>query len=322
LAVREDGQTGVNRLLPPGVNVFFAFGVAGTYQSGRLPDLTMPKRPRQHDQSLADLRHEIDHIDEAMHGLLIQRGDIIERLIAVKKTEETGSAFRPAREADMMRRLVKRHHGSLPLDTAESIWRVIISTFTYVQAPFSIHADLSTGDALMRDSARFHFGFTVPFEPHMGAASVVEAVSRSKGDLGLIPAFAIAGAGPWWAALEFDAAPKIIARLPFVERADHPAALPVFVISRVAADAMVTETEVWSMRVSGWNTASVNAVADLADVIAVPDRAFDGAALLVSVERGGIDAVSKSILKIGASIRSAALVGSHATRYTVPARKQ
>ena len=48
----------------------------------------------------------------------------------------------------------------------------------------------------------------------------------------------MAGAGAWWSALEFDAAPKIIARLPFVERADHPAALPVFVLSRVAADAM------------------------------------------------------------------------------------
>jgi len=280
----------------------------------------MPKRPSQKDQSLTDLRLEIDRIDEAMHELLIERGAIIERLIAVKKTEETGSAFRPAREAEMMRRLVKRHHGSLPLDTAESIWRVIISTFTYVQAPFAVHADLSAGDALMRDSARFHFGFTVPFEPHMGASSVVEAVSRSKGDLGLIPAFAIAGGGPWWAALEFDTAPKIIARLPFVERADHPAAMPVFVISRVAADAMVTETEVWSMRVSGWSAASINSVADLADVIAVPDRAFDGAALLVSVERGGIEAVSEALLKIGASIRSTTLVGSHATRYTVPSR--
>ena len=279
-------------------------------------------KPPPSPPSLAELRQEIDTIDAQMHNLLMQRGDIIDRLIQVKQTQEVGSAFRPAREADMMRRLVRRHRGILPLDTVESIWRVIISTFTYVQAPFAVHADLSAGDALMRDSARFHFGFTVPFVPHMGAASVVEAVSRSKGDLGLIPAFAIAGAGPWWAALEFDAAPKIIARLPFIERADHPAALPVFVISRVAADAMVTETEVWSLRVSGWNTASVNAVADLADVIAVPDRAFDGAALLVSVERGGIDAVSKTILKIGASIRSAALVGSHATRYTVPARKK
>ncbi|HXW48455.1 MAG TPA: chorismate mutase [Xanthobacteraceae bacterium] len=278
----------------------------------------MPKPPRKTEQSLAHLRHDIDRIDAAMHELLIERGQIIDRLIAVKKTEETGSAFRPAREADMMRRLVRRHHGSLPLDTVESMWRVIISTFTYVQAPFAVHADLSAGDALMRDSARFHFGFTVPFVPHMGAASVVEAVTESEGDLGLVPAFATSGAGPWWAALEFTSAPKIIARLPFVERADHPAALPVFVISRVSADAMVTETEVWSIRVSGWRAAAVHSLAELADVIAVPDSAFDGAALLVSVARGGIDAVSSALVNIGASIRSSALVGSHATRYTVP----
>jgi chorismate mutase len=279
---------------------------------------SMSKSPRRKQLSLADLRLKIDRIDEAMHALLIERGEIIDLLIAVKKTEESGSAFRPAREADMMRRLVQRHHGNLPLDTVESIWRVIISTFTYVQAPFSVHADLSAGDAMMRDSARFHFGFTVPFVPHMGAANVVEAVSQSKGDLGLVPAFAIAGAGPWWAALEFNAAPKIIARLPFVERSDHPAALPVFVISRVAAEAMVTETEVWSMRVSGWSANAVSAAAQFAELVAVPDRAFDGAAVLVSVARGGIGKVSDALVGIGASIRSQALVGSHANRYTVP----
>jgi len=277
----------------------------------------MSKTPRQDRPSLTDLRQDIDRIDAAMHALLMERGEIIDRLIAAKQTQETGSAFRPAREADIMRRLIERHRGNLPLDTAESIWRVIISTFTYVQAPFSVHADLSAGDAAMRDSARFHFGFTVPFVPHMGAASVVAAVTESKGDLGLVPAFAVAGAGPWWAALEFDTAPKIIARLPFVERADHPAALPVYVVSRAAADAMVTETEVWSMRVSGWRAASAGAVAATADVIAVPDQAFDGAALLASVKRGDIETVRKALVGIGASIRSAALVGSHATRYTV-----
>ncbi len=268
--------------------------------------------------ALADLRREIDRIDKSMHRLLMERGEIIDRLIAAKQSQETGSAFRPAREADMMRRLVDRHKGILPLDTAESIWRVIISTFTYVQSPFSVHADLSAGDAHMRDSARFHFGFTVPFVPHMGAASVVAAVSDSKGDLGLVPAFAVAGAGAWWNALEFDSAPKIIARLPFVERADHPAALPVFVISRAAANSMVTEVEVWSIRVAGWSAAAAHAVAPHAELIAVPDSAFDGAALLVSVPQGGrIADITETLVKAGTSVRATALVGSHATRYRV-----
>src|SRR5258708_3387977 len=172
----------------------------------------MVKPSRSQTPSLADLRREIDRIDEAMHGLLMERGEIIDRLIAAKQTQETGSAFRPAREAEMMRRLVDRHKGILPLDTAEGIWRVIISTFTYVQAPFSVHADLSAGDATMRDSARFHFGFTVPFVPHMGAASVVAAVSDSKGDLGLVPAFGVAGARALGEAPAVGIRPEVHAR--------------------------------------------------------------------------------------------------------------
>jgi chorismate mutase len=280
----------------------------------------MVKPSQSETPSLGELRREIDRIDEAMHGLLMERGEIIDRLIAAKQTQETGSAFRPAREAAMMRRLVDRHRGILPLDTAESIWRVIISTFTYVQAPFSVHADLSAGDAAMRDSARFHFGFTVPFIPHMGAASVVAAVSESNGDLGLVPASVTAGVGAWWSALEFESAPKIIARLPFVDRADHPAGVPVFVVSRAAADAMAKGVEVWSVRVAGWTKAVAQSLAPLAEVLAVPDGGFDGAALLISVPQGGcIDRVADTLVKAGTSVRATTLVGSHATRYRVSA---
>jgi chorismate mutase len=273
-------------------------------------------KPPPAPPTLAELRKEIDAIDEQVHRLLMSRGDIIDRLIQVKQTQEVGSAFRPAREASMMRQLVERHRGILPLDTIESIWRVIISTFTYVQAPFSVHADVSVGEPAMRDSARFHFGFVVPYVAHFSGAAAVDAVAKSKGDLALVSA--MSARTPWWSELEADGAPKIIARWPFLERADHPAALPVFVISRVADDAMVTEVQMWSVRVSGWNADTARALAPLAEIVAVPDTAFDGAALLVSVAGGGFEKIKLALLKAGASVRSSALVGSHATRYTVP----
>jgi hypothetical protein len=192
-----------------------------------------------------------------------------------------------------------------------------------VQAPFSVHADVSAGEAATRDSARFHFGFTVPFMPHVGAAGAVAAVAQSRGDLALVPAFGVAGAPPWWTSLEFESAPKIIARLPFVERADHPAALPVFLVSHAAADTMVRDVEVWSVRVAGWGAGPAQALSALAEVIAVPDRAFDGAALLVSIPQGGsLGSVIDVLIKAGASVRSSALVGSHATRYTVSVEDQ
>jgi chorismate mutase len=274
--------------------------------------------------SLQELRHEIDRLDQEMHELLMQRGDIIDRLISVKQTQEVGSAFRPQREADMMRRLVQRHQGLLPLDTVEGIWRVIISTFTYVQAPFSMHVDLSAGDAVMRDSARFHFGFTVPMVTHFSASAAVEALAKNVGDLALVSA--TDSRSPWWSTLEGAHAPKIIARLPFIERADHPAAMPVFVVSRVAADAMVTEVEIWSIRVSGWNAEVAHALSPLSEIVAVPDGTSDGAALLVSIRRHGtetadLEQIKRTLTQAGASIRSTAAVGSHAARYSLSAEE-
>ena len=269
--------------------------------------------------SLAELRREIDRIDEAMHRLLIERGEIIGRLITAKRTTESGSAFRPAREADMMRRLVERHSGILPLDTAESIWRVIIATFTYVQAPFRVHADFSAGEAAMRDCERFHFGFTVPLVGHMGPAGVLAAVAAATGDLGLVPVRGSPG-GVWWAALEADKAPKIIARLPFVEREDHPAGLSVFAIARPHPEAIVNDVEMWSIRVAGWGPRPAHALASLAEAVVVPDRGFDSAAVLVPVPQGqALDEITVALVDAGASVRSRALVGGHARRYTVTA---
>jgi hypothetical protein len=73
------------------------------------------------------------------------------------------------------------------------------------------------------------------------------------------------------------------------------------------------------VRVSGWGPVVSRALNPPAEVIAVPEGTFDGAALLVSVPKGEIDALTATLVKAGASVRSKALVGSHATRYTVTA---
>ena len=108
------------------------------------------------------IRRRIDAIDEAMHRLLIERSGVIAELIEIKGTSKPGAAFRPEREADMMRRLVMRHEGALPLVTVEHIWREIITTFTAMQAPFGVAMGPSSDDLAMRDLVRFYFGFSVP----------------------------------------------------------------------------------------------------------------------------------------------------------------
>ena len=77
----------------------------------------------------------------------------------------------------------------------------------------------------------------------------------------------------------------------------------------------------WVLRVSGWSAAAARTVSPLADVIAVPDGAYDGAALLISVPRGQrLSEITEPLVNAGVSLRSSALVGGHAARYTITAR--
>jgi len=274
------------------------------------------------EPSLADLRREIDRLDASMHDLLIERGAIIDRLIEVKKTQDSGSAFRPGREASMMKVLAERHRGLLPFDTIESIWRIIISTFTYVQAPYSVHASLEAGDDRMRDSARFHFGFTVPYVTHAQASDVIEAVKHAAGDLGIF-AFNRQATAPWWRGLDAPDAPKIIARLPFVERPDHPAGTPVFVISKPLTDAAVRDSVIFHVETTNWNEAIVSDLEkNNLSIEAEFHEGSDIRSLLISASGTFTSAMVVQLFadhKI--STTTVQEIGSHATRFQLQSQK-
>jgi hypothetical protein len=195
----------------------------------------------------------------------------------------------------MMRDIIERHTGLLPLDTVESIWRVIISTFTYVQAPYDVTYAQSVDPQAMRDVARFHFGYTVPSHSVDNAADVLAEVGTRGDALGLVP---IPGEGAWWLALEADDAPNVIARLPFVERADHPAGTPCLVIANAPIDNAVMATRVVSIRAAGDVT--------LPGGVTVLARAGD--AMLVSAEDENV----LEDLVHAPGIDHAVTVGSHA----------
>lgn len=270
---------------------------------------------RTDSESLADLRAEIDRLDAHLHALLMERSEIIDRLIAVK-AGAGGSAFRPNREAEMMRRLVSRHKGILPLDTVESIWRVIISTFTYVQATYSVHCDISGGDAAMRDGCRFHFGFTVPFVSHQGTAPVIDAVAASSGDLGLIAVKSPATAGAWWAQLAAASAPKIIARLPFVERPNHPAGLPLFVIAKPLTDAAARDVVLYDVVVKRWPDGLESSLAARDAEIVASASEVEATSLLVAAPGQLSHAdLDEAFRQAGAEVLKRCEVGSHAARF-------
>ncbi|EAU40491.1 hypothetical protein FP2506_04661 [Fulvimarina pelagi HTCC2506] len=189
---------------------------------------------------LVELRAKIDAIDESVHRLLMQRASVIDELIEVKGTVRDGAAFRPSREASMMRELIARHEGHLPIATIEHFWREIISTFTHLQAPYEvITSPYGVDSAAAIEAARFYFGFSVPLKLVGGQQEVVAAIESGGDRLGVL---ALEGAHPWWQGLRNGA---IVCALPFVESPEHPIRKPAVVIAPPLADPAIPEISCW-----------------------------------------------------------------------------
>ncbi len=122
----------------------------------------------------------------------------------------------------------------------------------------------------------------MPFVTHDGAAKVIEAVDRSKGDLGIFRLDQSSEAGPWWRMLEGPDRPKIIARLPFVDRPDHPAGLPVYVVSKPLAEAAVREVIVASLTVERWRPDAPRRLADIGMKVVMTEGTSNALAVLTA----------------------------------------
>ncbi len=267
----------------------------------------MPDTGESDPRALAKLREKIDTIDAEMHRLLMERGSVIDTLIRVKGTSVVGAAFRPMREADMMRRLTARHSGALPIATVEHLWREIITTFTHVQAPFGVAIDVSSEPNRMRDQARFTFGFSVDIIEVGSAAAAVEAVAGAN-NLGLI---ARTARGPWWRGLVGAGAPKLMALLPFLTATSRPADLPAFVISPPLADATPFDLQAVALTIDG----PMKTIADTT-ILAV-----SGDDVLVAVNGPADLAYLNTWLEdAGVKVRSLSAVGGFARGVTIDGR--
>jgi chorismate mutase len=93
------------------------------------------------DTLLEDIRREIDEIDDELLDLMVRRVGATERVRLTKGNVGVlaFSPYRPAREAQILRRLLNRGAGRADPHFLVRLWRVILSTSTLAQAPVSIH---------------------------------------------------------------------------------------------------------------------------------------------------------------------------------------
>ncbi len=166
--------------------------------------------------SLAKLRLEIDSVDDALHDLLMQRSRLVEQVTSAKGRS---ASLRPAREALILRRLVKRHEGGFPRPVVARIWREIIAASTAQQGHFALAVLGEPAASGLAEIGRGHFGALTPLSQVGTAAGVVRAVSDGSATVGLLPWPTVDDSHPWWGLIAQEGAkvPRIVARLPFVQ---------------------------------------------------------------------------------------------------------
>ena len=170
----------------------------------------------KNDDKLAKLRREIDAIDDSIQDLLAKRTQVVESVRDLKSGQPV--KIRPAREAEILYRLMDRHESSFPKRELARIWREIIVATLRFEGPFSVAVYMADEVPGYWDLARDQYGSFTPMTRHGSARRVVEAVRTQEATLGILPLPQRDESENWWRFLvsESPKTPRIIARLPFI----------------------------------------------------------------------------------------------------------
>ena len=168
---------------------------------------------------LAELRRRLDEIDDKLHDLLIERGEIISMVAAIKRDGKL-AAFQPGREAEIIRRLVGRHRGDFPVATLVRMWREMLAATVRLQSPFAVAVFAPIEAQGYWDLARDHYGSNTPMSAYRSVGPVIRAVTEGKASIGVLPMPQEGEADPWWRHLlsKDQNSPRVVARLPFGAR--------------------------------------------------------------------------------------------------------
>lgn len=166
--------------------------------------------------TLPELRDKIDALDKTIQDLIAERAELVE-LIGDIKHDAGLPVVNAAREAQLMRRLLSRHRGSLPLQTIMSIWRELIGAACQIQSPFKVAIANPQGLPTRFDMARFYFGSVMPIETSPTALHALGQLRNDDVQFAVVPWPVTEEDQPWWLRLmdEGNADIRVIARLPY-----------------------------------------------------------------------------------------------------------
>ncbi len=139
-------------------------------------------------KTLAELRDEIDALDEAILRALSARARCAQEVGAVKKAEssEKVSFYRPERERQVLERMKSLNEGPLPDGEVARLFREVMSACLALELPLTI-AYLGPEGTFTQAAALKQFGHSVQTQPMRSIGDVFKSVETGECQYGVVP---------------------------------------------------------------------------------------------------------------------------------------
>ncbi|HUP31099.1 MAG TPA: prephenate dehydratase [Usitatibacter sp.] len=131
---------------------------------------------------LERLREEIDRLNDRILENLNERA----RLARAIGTLKVGQAYRPEREAQVLRRIKERNKGPLADETVALLFREIMSACLALERPITV-AYLGPRGTFSESATMKHFGHAAEGQPAPSIDEVYRAVQSGAADFGVVP---------------------------------------------------------------------------------------------------------------------------------------
>lgn len=162
--------------------------------------------------SLEAVRQRIDALDTELLRLVDERASLARIVAQAKRAAGAGDKFalRPARETQILRRLIASERVAASPSLIVRIWRELIGDSLSVQGPFHINVWGGKDPARAVELARHRFGAAPPLRQ---LAKPEDAIAQAR-TLGGVAVCAITPDNAWWGRLLAEPEVKVFATLP------------------------------------------------------------------------------------------------------------
>lgn len=152
---------------------------------GRMPKRKTVTTPDRLQQQLSSIRGSLDRIDSSLLSLLHERISLVEEIGRIKTRMARGS-WAPAREKEVLERLVRENRGLFPDRALKHIFGEIFSVSRQKEKPIRV-VYYGLPGSLTHAASVEQFGSSTRYEASDNVEEVFERVGAGLADYGFVP---------------------------------------------------------------------------------------------------------------------------------------